>query len=235
FKAALVGAGVARLIPAGGAITPVAMSWAVRDEVEESTAGPAIRTVLLNYAGLLILAGGGILLDPPSGAIPVFSTSLLVIAPFVLVLGVLLMFGSGRLGSISKYLPRFIRKRIETSMVNHLPGWHSQLYIWARLLMEAAAFWLVMAAFGLDLSVLEVVGTFAASQIVGGLPGMPGGLAVTEGAITAILAAYGYPLSATIAPTIVFRVVSYWLPAGLSLLAGGSTFLRSEEAKAVSR
>ncbi len=31
FKAALVGAGVARLIPAGGAITPVAMSWTVRD------------------------------------------------------------------------------------------------------------------------------------------------------------------------------------------------------------
>ncbi|HZD23247.1 MAG TPA: hypothetical protein VE569_07575, partial [Acidimicrobiia bacterium] len=49
FKAALVGAGVARLIPAGGAITPIAMSWTVRDQVEESTAGAGIRTVLLNY------------------------------------------------------------------------------------------------------------------------------------------------------------------------------------------
>lgn len=232
FKAALVGAGVARLIPAGGAITPVAMSWTVRDEVEESTAGPAIRTVLLNYAGLLIMAGAGILLERPSGAIPVFSTSLFVIAPFVLVVGILLMFGSGRLGSISKYLPKFIRKRIETSMVDHLPGWESQLYIWARLFAEAAAFWLVMIAFNVDVTPGEVVATFAASQIVGGLPGMPGGLAVTEGAITAILAAYGYPLSVTIAPTLVFRVVSYWLPAGLSLLAGGSTFLKSEEAKA---
>jgi len=232
FKAALVGAGVARLIPAGGAITPVAMSWTVRDEVEESTAGPAIRTVLLNYAGLLILAGGAILLERPSGAIPVFSTSLFVIAPFVLVLGFAFMFGSGQLGTISKYLPRFLRNRIETSMVNHLPGWQSQAYIWARLLLEAAAFWLVMLAFGLDLTLMEVLATFAASQIVGGLPGMPGGLGVTEGAITAILAAYGYPLSATVAPTLVFRVVSYWLPAGLSLLAGGSTFLRSDEARA---
>lgn len=234
FKAALVGAGVARLIPAGGAVTPVAMSWTVRDELEESTAGPAIRTVLLNYAGLLIMAGAGVLLERPSGAIPVFSTSLFFIAPFVLTLGVLLMFGSGRLKSMSGYLPQFIRKRIETSMVDHLPGWESQLYLWARLFAEAAAFWLVMVAFGLDLTVMEVVATFAASQIVGGLPGMPGGLGVTEGAITAILAAYGYPLSTTIAPTLVFRVISYWLPAGLSLLAGGSTFLRSEEAKAAS-
>ncbi|MCZ6566969.1 MAG: hypothetical protein O6923_01535, partial [Actinobacteria bacterium] len=34
FKAALVAAGVARMIPAGGAITPVAMSWTVREEAD---------------------------------------------------------------------------------------------------------------------------------------------------------------------------------------------------------
>lgn len=232
FKAALVGAGVARLIPAGGAITPVAMSWTVRDEVEESTAGPGIRTVLLNYAGLLIMAGVGILIDRPSEAIPVFSTSLFVIAPIVAVIGLLLMFGSGRLGSIAKYLPKFIRKKIEPSMINHLPGWESQIYIWARLLLEAVAFWLVMMAFNIDVSASEAIATYAAAQIVGGLPGTPGGLGVTEGAITAILAAYGFPVSTTLVPVLVYRVVSYWLPAGLSFLAGGSTFLRSDEAKA---
>ena len=30
----------------------------------------------------------------------------------------------------------------------------------------------------------------------------------------------------------VYRIVSYWLPAALSFLAGGSTFLKSDEAKA---
>lgn len=232
FKAALVGAGVARLIPAGGAITPVAMSWTVRDEVEESTAGPGIRSVMLNYAGLLIMAGGGILLERPDNAIPVFSTSMAVISPIILAIGLLLMFGSGRLGSISKYLPKFVRSKVETSMVNHTPGWQSQIFTWARLGLETAAFWLVMVAFGIDLSVSEAVATYAASQIAGGLPGMPGGLGVTEGALALILAAYGYPASNTVAPIIVFRVVSYWLPAGLSFLAGGSTFLRSDEAKA---
>lgn len=231
FKAALVGAGVARLIPAGGAITPVAMSWTVRDEVAESTAGPAIRTVLLNYAGLLILAGGGILLERPAENIPVFSTSFFVVAPIVLLIGIALMFGSGRLGSLAKYLPKFVREKIEPSMVNHSPGWESQVYTWARLVLEAAAFWLVMVAFGIDVSVQEAVATYSAAQLVGGLPGMPGGLGVTEGSLALILAAYGFSASTTLAPIIVFRVVSYWLPAGLSFLAGGSTFLKSDEAK----
>lgn len=232
FKAALVGAGVARLIPAGGAITPVAMSWTVRDEVAGSTAGPAIRTVLLNYAGLLMMAGAGIIIDRPQATIPFFSTSLLVAAPIVLVIGLVLMFGSGRLGSISRYLPDFLRKRIESSMVNHMPGLRSQILTWARLVLETAAFYLVMVAFNIDVSVTQAVSTYAASQIVGGLPGMPGGLGVTEGALALILAAYGFPASSTVAPILVFRIVSYWLPAGLSFLAGGSTFLRSDEAKA---
>lgn len=232
FKAALVGAGVARLIPAGGAVTPVAMSWAVRDDVAESTAGPGIRTVLLNYAGLLIMAGGAILVDRPSGTIPVFSASIIVIAPIVLIIGALLMFGSGRLGSIAKYLPEFIRTKIDTSMVDHMPGWESQIYLWARLALEAGALWLVMLAFNIDLNAWEAMAVYAVSQLIGGLPGTPGGLGVTEVGMGFVLAAYGFPAGTTVAPILVYRVVSYWLPAGLSLLAGGSTFLRSPEAKA---
>jgi uncharacterized membrane protein YbhN (UPF0104 family) len=232
FKAALVGAGVARLIPAGGAITPVALSWTVRDEVDESTAGPGIRTVLLNYAALLITAGGALLLERPEGTIPVFSVSIIVIAPVALVIGVALMFGSGRLGSIVRYLPKFFRDKVETSMINHAPGWESQVYIWARLLLEAAALWLVMEAFGIELNALEALATYAASQLFGGLPGTPGGLGVTEFGMGLVLAAYGFPAGTTVAPILVYRIVSYWLPAALSFLAGGSTFLRSPEAKA---
>ena len=232
FKAALVGAGVARLIPAGGAITPVAMSWTVRDEVDVSTAGPGIRTVLLNYAGLLIMAGGAVLIDRPSGTLPLFSVSIIVIAPIVLLIGVLVMFGSGRLGSIARYLPEFILKKVNTSMVNHLPGWESQIYIWARLALEAAALWLVMMAFNIDINGWEALAVYAASQLVGGLPGTPGGLGVTEVGMGFVLAGYGFPAGTTVAPILVYRVVSYWLPAALSFLAGGTTFLRSDEAKA---
>lgn len=233
FKAALVGAGIARMIPAGGAITPVGMSWTVRDETEGSTAGPAIRTVLLNYAGLLIMTGVGLLLARPNDGAQIASVSLTIAAPFVLVAGLGLMFGSGRLGSITKYLPRFIREKLEETTIDHLPGWESQVYIWARLLLEASALWLVLYAFGLDVGGFQVMAAFGAASLFGGLPGTPGGLGTTEFGLAVILAAYGIPASTAAVPILVFRVISYWLPAALGFIAGGSTFLRSDAAHAV--
>ncbi len=233
FKGALVGAGVARLIPAGGAITPVAMSWTVRDEAE-GTAGAAVRTVLLNYAGLLILAGAGLLLARPEEGAQIASISLFVLAPVALLVGGVLMFGSGRLGSLSKYLPGFLKKRLETTMVDHLPGLESQIYIWARLSLEAGALGLVLIAFGIDVNAFQVMAAFGVAQLAGGVPGTPGGLGITELSLVVILAAYGLAAATTLAPILIFRIISYWLPAGLGFLAGGMTFLGSDEAKAAS-
>lgn len=229
FKAALVGAGIARLIPAGGAITPVGMSWTVRDEVDGGSTGPAVRTVLLNYAGLLMMAGVGLFVARVE--IPGLKLSLFVLSPFIFLLGVVLMFGSGKLGTLSKYLPRFVREKVKDAVIDHLPGWESQIYIWARLFLEAGALWLVMLAFGIDLDAFQVIAAFGASALAGGLPGPPGGVVVVEGTLGLILVAYGVPAAAAVAPVLVFRVISYWLPSGLGLLAGGSTFLSSDAAK----
>lgn len=231
FKAALVGAGVARLIPAGGAITPVAMSWTVRDEARGAT-GAALRTVLLNYAGLLIMTGIGLLLARPRESAQIASISLIVLAPFVLGAGLLLMFGSGKLGTLSRFLPEKLRVRLERSMVDHLPALESQFYIWTRLVLEAVALWLVLIAFGIEVNGFQVAAAFGTASLAGGLPGTPGGLGVTEIGLAFILAAYGIPGAVSAVPILVFRVVSYWLPAALGFAAGGSTFLASEEAKA---
>ncbi len=233
FKAALVGAGVARLIPAGGAITPVAMSWTVKDE-EPGTTGAAVRTVLLNYAGLLILTGVGLLVARPRESAQIFSVSLVVFAPFVLVAGLIVMFGSGKLGSLSRYLPKRLKKRLDASVIDHLPGAESQTYIWARVFLEASALGLVLVAFGIDVNIFQVAAAFGISQLAGGLPGTPGGMGITEAGLVFILSAYGFPAATTVAPVLIFRIVSYWLPAALSFFAGGMTFLGSEEAKAAS-
>jgi len=231
FKAALVGAGVARLIPAGGAITPVAMSWTVRDEAKGAT-GAALRTVLLNYAGLLIMTGIGLLLARPRQSAQIASISLIVLAPFVLGAGLLLMFGSGKLGTLSRFLPEKLRVRLERSMVDQFPALESQFYIWTRLALEAVALWLVLIAFGIEVNGFQVAAAFGTASLAGGLPGTPGGLGVTEIGLAFILAAYGIPGAISAVPILVFRVVSYWLPAALGFAAGGSTFLASEEAKA---
>lgn len=233
FKAALVGAGIARLIPAGGAITPVGMSWTVRDEVDGGSTGPAVRTVLLNYAGLLMLTGVGLFVARVD--IPGVKLSLFVLSPFIFFLGLVLMFGSGKLGTLSKYLPKWVRDKVEDAVIDHLPGLESQAYIWARLLLEAAALWLVLVAFGINLDAFQVMATFGASSLAGGLPGTPGGLGVIEGTLGLLLVAYGVPASSAVAPVLIFRVVSYWLPSGLGLLAGGTTFLGSDAAKATEK
>ena len=229
FKAALVGAGIARLIPAGGAITPVGMSWTVRDEVDGNSTGPAVRTVLLNYAGLLMMTGVGLIVAPFD--LTVLSIGMTVLGVIVLIVGVVLMFGSGKLGTLSRYLPRFVREKVKDAVIDHLPGLESQLYIWARLFLEAGALWLVLIAFGIELDVFQVLAAFGASQLAGGLPGPPGGVVVVEGTLGFILIAYGVPAAAVVAPVLMFRVISYWLPSGLGLLAGGSTFLGSDAAK----
>lgn len=229
FKAALVGAGIARLIPAGGAITPVGMSWTVRDEVDGGSTGPAVRTVLLNYAGLLMMTGVGLFIARVD--IPIFKLSLFVLSPFIFLLGLVLMFGSGKLGTLSRYLPRFVREKVKDAVIDHLPGVESQLYIWARLFLEAGALWLVLIAFGIEMDGFQVMAAFGASALAGGLPGPPGGVVIVEGTLGLILVAYGVPAAAVVAPVLVFRVISYWLPSGLGLLAGGSTFLSSDAAK----
>jgi uncharacterized protein (TIRG00374 family) len=117
-------------------------------------------------------------------------------------------------------------------MVDHLPGLRSQFFIWGRLALEAAALGFVLYGFGLEVSTFQVAAAFAASQLAGGLPGTPGGLGTTEAGLVLILAAYGLPAATTVAPVFIFRIISYWLPAGLGLLAGGMTFLRSDVAKA---
>lgn len=231
FKAAMVGGGVARLIPAGGAITPVAMAWTVRDDTDAG-AGPALRTVLLNYAGLLMLAGIGVLLATPAASAQVLGVGLTVLAPFVLILGLVLMFGSGRLKSINKRLPKFIQKRLDGSVSNHAPKLESQIYIWSRLALEATALWLVMTGFNIDLTLFETMAVFGAATLFGGLPGTPGGLGIAEFGLTAMLGAYGFAATDTLVPILVYRVVSFWLPAATGFLAGGTTFLRSDEAKA---
>lgn len=230
FKAALVGAGVARLIPAGGAVTPVAMGWTVRDE-EPGTTGAAVRTVLLNYAGMLMMTGAGLLLARPRQSAQVFSISLAVLAPFVLFAGLLLMFGSGKLGSLSRVFPKKIRKRLDATVIDHLPGPESQTYIWCRLALEAAALGLVLRAFSIEVNVFQTMAAFGVASLAGGLPGTPGGLGVTEAGMVFILSAYGFPASQTLAPVLIYRVVSYWLPAALGFFAGGMTFLRSPEAR----
>jgi uncharacterized membrane protein YbhN (UPF0104 family) len=227
FRAALVGAGVARLIPAGGAVTPVAMSWTVRKEAR-ATGGAAVRAVVLNYAGLLAGTGFALLWVINRGLFESLRAGTRVLAIVSLVIGLLLMFGTRWIGIWATRLPAKLREMLGPPTESHVPDLRSQAWLWSRLLLEALALFLVMQAFGIHLTPMQTFSVFGICQLAGGLPGTPGGIGFTEAGLVGALAALGFPAGVTVAPTLVFRIVSYWLPALAGLVAGGSSFLRDE-------
>lgn len=225
FRAALIGAGVARLLPAGGAVTPVAMSWSVRAEVR-GTSGAAVRATVLNYSGILVGTGGFLVWISyreriaPGAVAP--SAGLGAVA---VVVGLVLMFGSSRLGTVVGWLPQGIRKRLEPAFENQAADGRAQALLWSRLLFEAVALGLVVIAFGVELTPTQVFAAFGASQLAGGLPGTPGGLGFAEAGLVGALAVFGVPTNDALAVTLVYRMVSYWIPVAAGLVAGGLTFL----------
>jgi uncharacterized membrane protein YbhN (UPF0104 family) len=225
FRGALVGAGVARLIPAGGAITPVAMAWTVRQEVVGS-GGAAVRATVLNYAGLLIGTGFSLLWVRGRGLYESLRAGTVTAAILAMLIGLLLMFGTRWLGTVGGKLPGWIRKRLGHTLQNQGPDAAAQGFLWARLLLEATALGLVITAFGLHLTPTQTFAAFGVSQLVGGLPGTPGGLGLTEAGLVAVLAGFGLNPEITLVPVLVFRLVSYWIPAAAGLVAGGMAFLK---------
>src|SRR5690606_16730326 len=111
FKAALVGSSVARLLPAGGAITPVAMAWAVRPHAR-GTSGAALRATALNYGALLILTGAGLAASSFLGASADQVAPLRIVSAIALLIGLGVLLVATRLGVVRDRLPTWIRTRL---------------------------------------------------------------------------------------------------------------------------
>ena len=226
FRAALVGTGVARLIPVGGAITPVAMAWSVRGE-REGTSGAALRATVLNYGALLGATGIGLLWAAVSQP-PTRAPGTIVAVGVLLLVGGLAVIGfGGRLRRLLRLVPARFRSRVEPMLIDCDLTARAWSLLAARVVLEAATLGLTLRAFGSPLPPSQVVAAFGGSQLVGGLPGAPGGLGVTETGLVGFLVLFGIPVAAAAAPVFAFRMISYWLPALGGVAAGGSVYLRT--------
>jgi acyl phosphate:glycerol-3-phosphate acyltransferase len=227
FRAALVGTGVARLIPAGGVVTPVAMAWSANKG--ERTAGAAVRATVLSYGGLAGATGIGLLwaslLHPPGHAARTTGLTGLVL----LALGAVLIGLGGRLRHLVHFVPSRWRARVAAVLVDHSVDRRAWGLITARTLLEAATLGLTLIAFGISMAPSQVVAAFGVSQIVGGLPGSPGGLGVTEAGLIGVLVLFGIPAAVATTPVLTFRIISYWLPAIGGLAFGGHAYLSRRE------
>lgn len=229
FRAALVGSSVARLLPGGGAVTPVAMAWTVR-HVARGSSGAAVRATALNYAGLIFVTAVGLfgytLVSPPDR----WTNPLRITSGVAAVVGVVVVFVASHLGAIKERLPGWFRNRLGNAMVDLPLTPRSHGYLWGRLLAEVLVLGLVLIALDIDLGLIEVVAAFGVSQIAAGIPGTPGGLGFAEAGLLGALEFFGVGITVGAPSVLVFRVLSYWIPAGIGLVAGTSTFLSSAEA-----
>lgn len=231
FRAALVGSSIARLLPAGGAVTPVAMAWAVRKEAPGSS-GAAVRATGLNYAGLVLITAGGLFIHSIFGTHPESARTLRIFSGIAVVVAIVIIVVVSRLGAVKDKLPRRIRERLGNSMIDLPLDLWANLYLWGRLAAEAVVLLLVLVAFDIDLGLVEAVTAFGVSQIAAGIPGTPGGIGFAEAGLVGALGFFGVGATMAVAPVLIFRVVSYWLPAGAGLVAGTSAFLSAPEAEA---
>jgi uncharacterized membrane protein YbhN (UPF0104 family) len=101
---------------------------------------------------------------------------------------------------------------------------------WAKAVFFALANWLfdagclVASAWALRAAVpwQGLLAAYGLTQVAASLPVTPGGLGVVEASLTALLAAYGMPVAAALAVTLLYRAVSFWAlqPVGWGTWAG---------------
>jgi uncharacterized protein (TIRG00374 family) len=91
----------------------------------------------------------------------------------------------------------------------------------ANWLFDAAALWVMVAAFHYRLGIDAVIVSYCIANVVAAIPITPGGLGVVEVVLTSALTAYGAPVQAAALGVIAYRLVSFWLP----IPAGGIAYL----------
>ena len=89
----------------------------------------------------------------------------------------------------------------------------------ANWLLDAAALWVLLAAFGYPLAFGPLLTVYGLGTIVAMLPLTPGGLGIVEAVMVPALIAFGAPREAALLGVLGWRLLEYWLPLPLGLAA----------------
>jgi putative heme transporter len=89
-----------------------------------------------------------------------------------------------------------------------------RLVLWASLnwLVDAAALWVFLLAFGVHLRPDAVLVAFCLANITASIPITPGGLGLFEAALGAALGLFGAPIAAGALGISAYRLAAYWIP-----------------------
>jgi uncharacterized membrane protein YbhN (UPF0104 family) len=89
----------------------------------------------------------------------------------------------------------------------------------ANRMFDYAALVAALAAFGVHARPSEVLLAFVVAQALAMVPITPGGLGFVESGLTALLVVIGVPADVSVISTLLYRLVSFWLPIPIGALA----------------
>jgi len=241
FRIQLSTRALSSLVPGGSAAgSALGFRMMVASGVPGPDAGFALATAGLTSAVVLnfILWGGLIVSIPLRGVNPVYGSA--AIAGIILMgIAVAIIFGliegQGRSEKILRSIARRLHLNEERAgeAVRHIGGRMKELagdkamlrrlvgWATANWLIDAAALWVFLRAFGGSLTFDGLIVAFGLANVLAAIPLTPGGLGVVEGIYVPVLVGFGLTRATAVVGVVSYRVAQFWLP----ILIGGLTYL----------
>lgn len=236
---------VSHLVPGGSAAgSTLGYRLLTRAGVDGAAAGFSMASVGLGSAVVLnLLLWVALLISIPlDGFNPLYGSAaivgMLLLAVFA---GLVVLLMRGRepairvVRSVADKLP-FVNpdtaERFVLVLVNRLhdlvqnPSLIRRGILWASLnwLLDAAALWVFIRAFGPTLNPVDVIVAFCVANILAVIPLTPGGLGLIEITLTGLLVSFGLDRSTATIAVLTYRLAQFWLP--IPLGAAGYASLR---------
>jgi uncharacterized protein (TIRG00374 family) len=243
FRVQLATRAVTNLVPGGSAAGGTLGYRLLTDAgVAPTAAGFTLATVGLGSAVVLnlILWLALLISIPFNGFSPIYVSAAIVgvlLLASAAALVYLLMEGRDRaervLRAIVRHIP-FVKEETASRFIHQLAD---RLYdlarqpelirrgaLWASAnwLLDAAALWVFLRAFGESLNPVNLIVAYGVAGVLAAIPITPGGLGVVETVLPSLLAGFGTPVATAGIAVLGWRLVQFWLPIPLGGLSYAS-------------
>jgi hypothetical protein len=245
FGAVVASTGTNHVVP-GGVATTAAVNYRLlgRAGVPAGELGFALGTQAIGSAVVLnvILWCALVASIPASGFQPVYATAaavgVVVIGAFGIAVTTMLR-GRERLADLiaraAGRLPRVDAQAVRSAMLNIADQVRALAEDRRRLrtviifaagnwLLDAAALWVVVAAFGAAPGVIGLLVAYGLANVMAAIPVSPGGLGIVEAVLIPTLVGFGTPRAEAAIAVVAYRLVNFWLP----IPAGAISYLAVE-------
>ena len=241
FRIQLSTRALSSLVPGGSAAgSALGYRLMVASGVPGPDAGFALATAGLASAVVLnfILWAGLIVSIPLRGVNPVYGTA--AIAGIILMgIAVAIIFGLIEGQERSERILRSVARRLHLNedrageAIRHVGARMQELaadrallrrlVLWASAnwLIDAAALWVFLRAFGGSVPPDGLIVAFGLANVLAAIPLTPGGLGIVEGTYVPVLVGFGLRRATAVVGVVSYRIAQYWLP----ILIGGACYL----------